>query len=56
MAYALSHQQFPIISGSGSIEAYIAAANRAPMLSEGEEFALARRLVDEGDIEAARVW
>ena len=55
MAYALSHQQFPIISGSGSIEAYIAAANRAPMLSEGEEFALARRLVDEGDIEAARV-
>ena len=54
MAYALSHQQFPTISGSGSIEAYISAANRMPMLSESEEFALARRLADEGDIEAAR--
>lgn len=54
MAYALFHQQFPTISGSGSIEAYISAANRMPMLSEAEELALARRLAEKGDIEAAR--
>ncbi|TBR13004.1 MAG: RNA polymerase sigma factor RpoH [Rugosibacter sp.] len=54
MSYALSHKQFPTISGSGSIEAYISAANRMPMLSETEELALARRFADEGDIEAAR--
>ncbi len=54
MSYALSHAQFPTISGSGSIEAYISAANRMPMLSETEEYALARRFADAGDIEAAR--
>jgi len=54
MNYMLSHQQFPAISASGSIEAYIAAANRMPMLSESEEYALACRFTETGDIEAAR--
>lgn len=54
MANVLSHRQFPTISTSGSIEAYISAANRMPMLSETEELALARRFAEEGDIDAAR--
>jgi RNA polymerase sigma-32 factor len=37
-----------------SLEAYIAHANSIPMLSEAEEFELARRLQEEGDVEAAR--
>lgn len=54
MSYALSQLQFPSLSSVGSIEAYISAANRMPMLSESEELALARRFVTSGDIEAAR--
>ena len=38
----------------GSIEAYIQAANRMPMLSEAEELDFARRFRDEEDLEAAR--
>ena len=38
----------------GSIEAYIQAANRLPILSLAEEQAHARRLRDEGDLGAAR--
>lgn len=38
----------------GSLEAYIAHANSIPMLTESEEFELARRLQEEGDVEAAR--
>lgn len=45
---------FPVPSTAGSIEAYIQAANRVPMLSEAEENQLARRFHDEGDLEAAR--
>ena len=45
---------FPIPSTAGSIEAYIQAANRMPMLSEAEENRLARRFHEEGDLEAAR--
>jgi RNA polymerase sigma-32 factor len=45
---------FPLPSAAGSIEAYIQAANRMPMLSEAEEGALARRFRDEQDLEAAR--
>ena len=41
-------------SGAGSLEAYIQAANRVPMLSEAEEMDLARRFRDEEDLEAAR--
>ena len=44
----------PIPSTAGSIDAYIQAANRFPMLSEAEESHLARRFRDEGDVESAR--
>jgi RNA polymerase sigma-32 factor len=45
---------FQLPSASGSIEAYIQAANRVPMLTEVEEQSLARRLRDEDDVDAAR--
>ncbi len=38
----------------GSIENYIQSANRFPILSQEEETSLARRLRDEGDLNAAR--
>ncbi len=41
-------------STSGSIESYIQSATRFPILSQEEETSLARRLRDEGDINAAR--
>lgn len=39
---------------SGSIESYIQSVNRIPMLSAAEEKALAERLVNDNDLEAAR--
>jgi RNA polymerase sigma-32 factor len=45
---------FPVPSAVGSLDNYIQTANRFPLLSEQEEVALARRLRDEGDVEAAR--
>jgi RNA polymerase sigma-32 factor len=45
---------FPIPSAVGSLDAYIQAANRVPMLSEEEENQLARRFHEEDDLEAAR--
>jgi RNA polymerase sigma-32 factor len=54
MSHALSINQFPAVSANGSIEAYIAAANRMPMLSEAAEQALARRFRDTEDVDAAR--
>ena len=44
----------PMLAATGSIEAYISAANRVPMLSEAEEQRLARRFRDEEDLDAAR--
>ncbi|RTL49247.1 MAG: RNA polymerase sigma factor RpoH [Rhodocyclaceae bacterium] len=41
-------------SSAGSLEAYIQAANRVPMLSETEEIDLARRFREQEDLEAAR--
>lgn len=38
----------------GTIEAYIGAVNRLPMLSQQQETDLARRLRDESDLDAAR--
>lgn len=38
----------------GTIEAYISAVNRLPMLSQQEEVRLARQLRDSGDLDAAR--
>jgi RNA polymerase sigma-32 factor len=43
-----------MLAGSGSIEAFISAANRVPMLSQAEEQALARRLREQDDVDAAR--
>ena len=45
---------FLSISAVGNIDAYIQAAKQFPMLTEEEEFRLAKRLRDEGDLEAAR--
>jgi RNA polymerase sigma-32 factor len=45
---------FPVPSAVGSLDAYIQAANRIPLLTEKEEVTLAQRFHDEGDVEAAR--
>jgi RNA polymerase sigma-32 factor len=48
-------QQDLILAGpTGSLDSYIQAVRAIPVLSKDEEQALARRLRDEGDIEAAR--
>jgi RNA polymerase sigma-32 factor len=54
MTNALTLAQFPVPSTAGSIEAYIQAANRVPMLTETEESDLARRFRDDQDLDAAR--
>ena len=54
MSQTVSLDQLPVLAASGSIEAYISAANRVPMLSEAEEQVLARRFRDEDDLDAAR--
>ncbi len=51
MTHALA---LPMPSTVGSIDAYIQAANRYPMLSEAEETQLAERFRADGDVEAAR--
>ena len=40
---------------AGSLEAYVQADNRMPMLTQEEETRLGRKLRDEGDLEAARL-
>ncbi len=54
MNNALSIQHFAMPTPVGSIDAYIQAANRMPMLSEAEELGFARRFQQEGDLDAAR--
>ena len=54
MSNALSLAQFPVPSAGGSLEAYIQAVNRVPMLTEVEEVDLAKRLRDHQDLDAAR--
>src|SRR5258705_12861155 len=44
----------PITSASGSLDSYIQPVNRFPLLSQQEEYALARRLRDHEDLDAAR--
>ena len=44
----------PVPSANGSLDQYIAAVNSIPMLSQDEEQALARRLQQDNDVEAAR--
>jgi RNA polymerase sigma-32 factor len=54
MNNALSIQHFALPTTVGSIESYIQATNRMPMLSEAEEQDLARRFRNENDLDAAR--
>jgi len=54
MTNALALANFNLPAASGSIDAYIQAANRVPLLTEAEELSLARRLRDENDLDAAR--
>lgn len=55
---ALSNQQLAMAVSNpgalGTIEAYISAVNRLPMLSPEQELGLGQRLRDESDLEAAR--
>jgi RNA polymerase sigma-32 factor len=44
----------PLPSAVGSLESYVQAVNRFPVLSAEEETSLARKLRDDGDVEAAR--
>jgi RNA polymerase sigma-32 factor len=44
----------PVPSAIGSLEGYVQAVNRFPLLSEEEEFALATRFRTENDLSAAR--
>ncbi len=45
---------FPVPTTLGSLDQYIQAANRFPLLTEEQELSLARRLRDKQDLEAAR--
>ena len=54
MGTALTLSQFVLPSPTGSIEAYIQAANRVPLLTEQEEVELARRFRTDEDLESAR--
>lgn len=54
MSNALSLHHIALPTTAGSIETYIQAANRMPILSEQEERELARRFRNENDLEAAR--
>ena len=49
-----SIMSLPVPSAVGSLDAYIQAVNRFPLLSEEEEFALATRFRNEDDLDAAR--
>jgi RNA polymerase sigma-32 factor len=54
MTQAMVAQNLPIPSALGSLDAYIGAVNRVPMLTVEEEQALATRYRGEEDLEAAR--
>jgi RNA polymerase sigma-32 factor len=44
----------PIPAAVGSLESYVQSVNRFPILSADEELRLAKKLRDEGDVDAAR--
>ena len=54
MSQALVASNLPIPSALGSLDAYIAAVNRFPVLSVEDEQAFARRYRDDEDLDAAR--
>ena len=54
MTTALIANNLPIPSALGSLDAYISAVNRVPVLTVEDEQALARKFRDEEDLEAAK--
>ena len=54
MTQALVASNLPIPSAVGSLDSYIHAVNQVPMLSVDDEQALARRFLEEDDLDAAR--
>jgi RNA polymerase sigma-32 factor len=54
MSTALIANSLPIPSALGSLDAYIHAVNRVPVLTAEEEQALARQLREEDDLDAAK--
>ena len=50
----MNTMSLPILSATGSLETYIQAVNRFPLLTQAQETEYARRLRDNGDLEAAR--
>ena len=54
MSNALMLPNLPVLSSTSSLEAYIQAAKRMPMLTEADEFSLARKFRGQEDLDAAR--
>lgn len=54
MSQAIVTKNLPVLGRIGSLDAYIAAVHRIPVLTVEEEQALARRYRDEEDLDAAR--
>jgi RNA polymerase sigma-32 factor len=54
MSQALVAYNLPVLSPLGSLDAYVQAVNQIPVLSAEDERALARRYVDEQDLDAAK--
>jgi RNA polymerase sigma-32 factor len=50
----MNTMSLPVLSATGSLETYIQAVNRFPLLTQEQETEYARRLRDTGDLEAAR--
>ena len=50
----MNTMSLPVFSATGSLETYIQAVNRFPLLTQGQETEYARRLRDTGDLDAAR--
>ena len=54
MTNALIASNLPIPSAIGSLESYVSAVHRIPMLTQEEEQDLARRFVNQDDLDAAK--
>ncbi|HEY9132296.1 MAG TPA: RNA polymerase sigma factor RpoH [Dyella sp.] len=54
MSQALATASLPVPSVVGSLDAYISAVHRIPVLSQDEEQALSRRFNDDNDLESAK--
>ncbi|NND54609.1 MAG: RNA polymerase sigma factor RpoH [Gammaproteobacteria bacterium] len=51
---AINHHNLILAGPTGSLDSYISAVNAIPVLDKDTEFELARRLREEGDLDAAR--